>query len=144
MDDFRIVNFRRDNPGMSFPWVQSVDSSECEAIKRRLANLVSPDADVTGLELVRIIRERAMLVEGADAESESFNLGELPVAWHDSVYLNWGRFDSLDQMKLQDVKRWFAYLWYPASDDLDILDSHLEWIISIAHSGEVYVLRLDA
>ncbi len=140
MDDIRVVNFQRDNPGISFPWVQGVDASRCEAIRRALAQSMNLGVHVPGLELVRTIREKAKLIDGADAESEFFNVAELPVIWHDSVYLNWGRFDSLDEMKAEDVKQWFDYLWYPSADDLDILDSDLEWVISIAHSGEVYVL----
>ena len=98
------------------------------------------------MALVRAVRKYSIPVEAANAEAQDFNLLEvirklkLPV--HESALLNWGRFESVYRMGIEDVSKWLSYLWYPSSDDLEILDSCLEWAISIAHSGELYSLRL--
>ena len=141
MDDVKINNFIRDNPDETFPKCKTLSSAECMAVRQHVTNLLRLPSDVDGLQLVNAIRQKATVVPGVDANTEAFNLKQLPIPLHDSVYLNWKRFDSVDCMRVEDVNRWFEYLWYPAADDLDIVDSRFEWIVSVAHSGEVYLVE---
>ncbi len=41
------------------------------------------------------------------------------------------------------MSRWFDDIWYPASDDIDLFDSTLDWILSVSHSGLIDLRRLD-
>jgi hypothetical protein len=50
--------------------------------------------------------------------------------------------DFIDAMALNDLVRYFADLWYPGPDDIDILDASLSWILAVGHDGEVKLVQL--
>jgi len=56
--------------------------------------------------------------------------------------LNWYRFDKIDELRFVDLCEKFEDIWYPSSDDLDIFDRNMNWLISIEHSGSIRVLRI--
>ncbi|MEX0599721.1 MAG: hypothetical protein WD205_03690, partial [Rhodothermales bacterium] len=56
------------------------------------------------------------------------------------VYVNWDRFEEVDRMALDDLDDFFHYIWYPSSDDIDVFDDDLEWILSVTHGGSVMIL----
>jgi hypothetical protein len=60
----------------------------------------------------------------------------------ETIFLNWYRYDDVDEMRLADVTKFFEDIWYPSSDDLDIFDESLRWILSIRHDGEVKYVNL--
>jgi hypothetical protein len=68
-------------------------------------------------------------------------LRKLGVTSPKKVYLNWYRFDDIDQIDLADLDRYFFDIWYPDSDDLDVFDDSADWIVSIAHHGNVRLFR---
>lgn len=76
-----------------------------------------------------------------NAESNIFSLTELisslNIVARDFVYVNWYRFDRIDKIKLTDLCENFEYIWYPGSDDIEVFDDSLEWMISISHGGQV-------
>jgi hypothetical protein len=59
------------------------------------------------------------------------------VACPKKVYLNWYRFDDIDQIDLAALDQYFSDIWYPGSDDLDVFDDSTDWIVSIAHFGKI-------
>lgn len=40
-----------------------------------------------------------------------------------NVYINWYRYDQVDEMAFVDLDKCFADIWYPGPDDIDIFDS---------------------
>jgi hypothetical protein len=54
------------------------------------------------------------------------------------VFLDWHRFDDVDQLKLTDLTRWFDDIWYPLADDIDLCDESTDWIFSIRSEGQVF------
>ncbi len=45
-------------------------------------------------------------------------------------------------MKAEDLISTFSDIWYPSSDDLDIIDGTMQWIVSIDHNGTVRALSV--
>jgi hypothetical protein len=54
-----------------------------------------------------------------------------------NAFLNWYRFDKVDELKFDDLCEVFDDLWYPSSDDLDILNPNINWVVSIEHFGQL-------
>ena len=69
-------------------------------------------------------------------------LDGLGVGYSEHAYLNWGQFEELDRIRLQDLSECFDDIWYPGSDDLDVIDAECKWILSVRHDGAVGILRL--
>jgi hypothetical protein len=144
MDQHKIVNFEKANPKDAFPAYQQVDSSRACEIRNSLArSLDSPGLE--GLSLVRKLHARSAETQGLHANAAAFSverrLRELGVMSLEKVYLNWYRFDRIDQMAFADLEHYFFDIWYPDSDDLDIFDDSLGWVLSIAHHGKVTIFR---
>jgi hypothetical protein len=66
-----------------------------------------------------------------------FNENE--ISYSEKIYLNWYRFDRIDEMYVMDVAQYFSDLWYPGADDIDVFDFDLNWIISVTHYGDLTV-----
>ena len=85
--------------------------------------------------------------EAINANSKSFELlatlRKLNVLPQERAYLNFYRFDNIDEMSIFDVSADFRFIWYPQSDDIDIFDSTLTWILSVSHDGELSLVRFD-
>jgi hypothetical protein len=59
------------------------------------------------------------------------------------VFINWYRFDDIDEMRLPDLAEHFADVWLPMAEDPDIFDSTFTWMLSIAHYNAYTLRRLD-
>ena len=90
-----------------------------------------------------MILAKSIAVDGADAEDDAFELEKLldrlELSLSETVYLNWSWFPSgdVDEIKTEDVLTKFTDIWYPAADDLDLIDPQMQWVLSIHHWGAV-------
>ena len=113
-------------------------------VKRRLE---LPD-ELDGLQVLRIVNQKSTVVVGVDATRDDFDLESvlkrLKFEASDTVFLNWYRFDRIDELRTDDACRIFSDLFYPSSDDLDIFDLSANWLLSIEHNGFVSALRFPA
>lgn len=75
----------------------------------------------------------------ADALKTGFLKEKMMVA--QKVYINWHRFDKIDQMQFPDLMGHFDDIWYPGADDIDIFDDSLNWVASVSHFGNVRLLK---
>ena len=145
MQDIKIDNFKRDFPALEFPRFESIRGNESELLRQNIAaKLESTSAD--GRAIVEIIRKRSSLIPDINAEVPSFSfssmLGALRLDTPAFVLLNWKNFEEVDRMSFDKLNEYFDYIWYPSSDDVEILDGSLCWIISVTHSGDVFFLAL--
>ncbi len=147
MQTFKIRHFERDHPGCSFPWFQSLSPAEAQDLRARLAGRVGLPSTVDLLELVERLDELADEIPCTNPEQGPLDVsavlhaqGIRPLS---EVYVNWHRYDDIDRMRLADLARNFDDVWYPSSDDLDILDETLTWILSVSHEGTVKLARLS-
>src|SRR5690606_8615576 len=82
---------------------------------------------------------------GISSEADDFDLAllleKLKITPQEKVYLNWYRFDKIDEMLFRDLCEHFGDIWYHSSDDLEIFDPSFAWIASIGHHGGITYWR---
>lgn len=145
MDDIKLQNFAREYPGSPFPKYESLTEQQAEEIRRRVQTQLGLPAGASPLDLVRNLSERSTTVSQLNAEDENFSLRailqEAGVEPRSKVFINWHRFDNIDEIGLDDLSEYFDDIWYPAVDDIDIFDESLQWILSVGYSGNVHLLK---
>ncbi|MEN6450107.1 MAG: hypothetical protein ABFC96_06425 [Thermoguttaceae bacterium] len=141
MDAIKIRYFEEENPGKEFPWFHSADESNTRQLRDALAIAFDAPAALTPLELCTFLNSRMHDVDEVNAESCGFELRDvlrrLGISALPEIFINWYRFDDIDRMKLDDLADCFQSIWYPSSDDIDVFDSTLSWIVSVTHYGSV-------
>jgi len=142
LERFKIDHFKKNNPGKEFPWHRTLASSDMEEVCRRLADILQVPSG-NNLDIVNALYSCSQVLEENNAETEGFSLSELTesinISPTENVYINWYRFDNIDEIRFVDLCKYFEDIWYPGPDDIDIFDSTLSWILSITHDG---VIRL--
>lgn len=146
MQQVKIDNFLRYRD-VSFPPFRSLSPAECRTIRHGIASRLGIPENAGAEDLVRRIDELVGNQLMPPAVDPEFNLRralmEAGVTTLETVFLNWYRYDDVDEMRLADVTRYFDDIWYPSSDDLDILDESLSWILTVRHDGEVKCVSLS-
>ncbi len=146
METFKIECFEREYGPGTFPWHKALDSRSAEEVRQQLARALGMDVASSGLEMLLVIQERSQFVEGVNAEDEDFDLRAVlepfGLAHEGQFYLNWYRFDKVDVIGAADVIAHFSDIWYPSSDDIEIFDRSMSWVVSIAHYGVVSVMMM--
>ena len=145
MENFKIEHFEKDNPSKEFPWFKTLSSDEAkvvyEEISRKIGTNVDPD------QLVIKIDEIGTPIKFFNASNEDFALTKvfetLNISPNENVFINWYRFDDIDEICLEDLNLYFDDVWYPGSDDIDIFDANFSWILSVSHSGDIKFLKTD-
>jgi hypothetical protein len=147
MEQFKIDNFAKDNPGKAFPAFSHLDDAAASKLRNTLARRLGMSGSVDGLAVVQELAKRLISLDGVDASEDGFQIGlllerEVGAVLDNTVLINWYRFDDVDSMKVADLDRYFDDVWYPSSDDIDLVEPSGAWVISIAHHGEISVLKL--
>lgn len=141
MDAFKIENFQRSHPGNQFPQVNRISAPATRLLRLKLVTNCGLSPEASDLELTRRIAKHATSLSDADPADDMFNLAELlrklNIKPEEDVFINWYRYDDVDRMHLSDLSSYFADIWYPGSDDIEIFDSSCAWILIIPHSGDV-------
>ena len=142
MEKFKIEFFKEEY-GFDFPLFTHL--SEDNALKLR-GELFARFGITNILTLVEDISNKQMFLSEIDANSDFKLINTLKclkIKYLDSLYLNWYKFDNIDAIALKDLDKYFYDIWYPGSDDIDIFDSNLTWIVSIRHDGYISFLIKD-
>jgi len=144
---FKIDNFIKTHPGEPFPWFRTLTDEECQELRERLAARLSLSRDVSRLDLVRAVHSTAVVIRNADAMVAGFDVAALMHTQgfnvREYVWINWYRFDKVDQMCLDKFSQHFDDIWYPGPDDIELFDNSLEWMIEIMHDGQISILRFE-
>ncbi len=146
MDTFKRDNFQRLYPGRAFPSVEVMNPSACDEVRKEIAIRLGGGLAQTGADLVRDISGEAEPVPDVDAK-HGFDMLEtldrLGLDHAEYAFLNWRQFEELERIRLRDLSEYFSDIWYPDSDDLDVIDINCTWILSVRHDGLVSLLRLQ-
>ena len=146
MDPHKITNFEAAHPGESFPAHRSLSEPECERLRAALAQTLGATDIRDGLALVRRLHECASTRLGTGPEDGPLDVRSLVESagfgCASTVLLNWSRFDDIDEMALSDLSDRFDDIWYPSSDDIEVLDASLTWALAVDHGGYVTLLDL--
>jgi hypothetical protein len=108
------------------------------------------EAESSWQKILKCLSDRAKRVESVDAEADdAFDLrslvATLQVTAAEHVYLSWDPLrGEVDDIAFADLARYFAWIWYPASDDIEIFDESFSWLLLIGHERDVSLARLDA
>jgi hypothetical protein len=148
MDQFKIAIFKRENPESDFPRITPLSEARVSSIRNRLATKVGLGDVFDDLKLTKELNAKSVVVASANAEDPEFSLKNtlesLGVYSNPIVYVNWYRFDKIDEIELCDLDIYFSDIWYPSSDDIDVFDESLQWIVSVVHDGALQFLDLSA
>lgn len=144
MENYKIKNFEKENPTKEFPDFNTLPGDKAQEIFSELSERIEKNAPPD--HLVKIINQLGAAVKDVKANNDGFDLArvlsELNIRPNENVYINWYRFDNIDEMHFVDLNSYFDEIWYPGSDDIDIFDSTLSWLLSISHDGNIKYLIL--
>ena len=144
--EHKIKYFKESYPERQFPTIRELGKEETRLIRHRLADHFVLSS-VDPLAMVMEIDRRQEVLKEYNAEEKGFRLSpilsKLNVPIQKNVYLNWYRYDVVDEMAFTDLDTYFDDIWYPGPDDVDIFDSSFGWILSIQHEGYVMFLMAE-
>lgn len=62
---------------------------------------------------------------------------QLSINAREVCYVNFYRFDHICEFPTTQLATYFDDIWYPASDDIEIFDDSLAWMIAVDHGGYI-------
>lgn len=147
MNSTKISNFAKEHPGEPFPRHRSLSAVECDQLRRKLAALYSIESTTDDLvaftNAIAAKRQAVSRVSDDDRFNLADTLKSLGIVADSEVFLNWHRYDSIDEISLYHASLYFDDIWYPYTDDIDIFDKSCLWIVSVDYHGGVYLARSD-
>ena len=146
IEDFKKEHFNADFRDRPFPFVESVSAPQRLYFRNGLAFGLGMPQDAEPLDILRRLQESLEAPPSYDATDSSFDLElvarDLNLGPINDVYINWDRFDHVDRMHFGDLAKYFKYVWYSVSDDIEIFDQTLRWVIVIRHDGALSFVPL--
>lgn len=144
MDEIKIENFRRTGSGQ-FPTFVALHSDRCRELLRKVAVFCKMPADTDGLGLVSQLVGMSTVIEVLDESACPVDLYDMlksqGIHPFREVFVNWDRFRTIDSIGLADLSEYFFDIWYPSSDDIDIFDESVSWVMSVSHHGTVSIAK---
>lgn len=133
MDEFKISLFE-DEYKVSFPCYKSLSDVECQNLLKFISNKYT--IPIENIEKELMLKQHFYETSNAlDNFSLIDALAKLQIKPLKNVFVNWDDFKSIDVFNLDDLNKYFFDIWFPSSDDIDIFDESLNWILSIRHDG---------
>lgn len=136
MNAVKIQNFSSANPNSEFPAFKHLSPSDCALLRSEIATRLGLVPQSEPLVLLETLHAEAkpFTSVGAPATFELQNIiSGAGFNWCLDVYVNWHRFDDIDRIALYDLSKYFDYIWYPSSDDIEIFDEGLDWFVLVRH-----------
>lgn len=143
MEKFKIDNFIREKNDKKFPCYRELPNEE----SRRILSEISLKIGLQGSpkDIVSEIYNQGILLDTVNAESDDFLLSDVlsfsGITPRLKVFINWYRFDIIDEIIFTDLELYFHDIWYPGPDDIDIFDSTYSWILTVMHHGAVQIFK---
>jgi hypothetical protein len=145
MDEIKITNFAAAHPGAHLPTFRHLERDECGSLQTALAAKLGLPVDSPGLAILRALESRANDIPSIQPSEDSFDLSDLFKRLQleaKKIYINWSRFDDIDEMNADEFSSFFHDLWYPASDDIEIFDDGQRWVLLIRHFDIAQIVRI--
>jgi hypothetical protein len=145
VDSFKLERFRELNPTTEFPQIRKISETKVRELRIRLARVVGFPAEIDNLALTHHLDSLLTPIDGASARTPGFDLAavaeSLGIQPLEDVYINWYRYDRVDEIKFNDLSKFLSWIWYPSADDIEVFDDACSWILSIAHTGDIAFVR---
>lgn len=133
MEDFKVDLFKEEYK-INFPNYIHLPESDC----LELIRVISKKYKISVESLVKELNSIQSFLENVNAKDD-FKLidvlNRLSIKPSSQIYINWYRFDDIDVFDIIDLDKYFYDIWFSSSDDIDLFDKSLDWIISIRHDG---------
>ena len=145
MDEIKVKNFAAIHPGVPLPNIRHLTLGECESLQRSLVLKLGLSLEPSGLEILKALERRATDIPGVRPSEQSFILSDILKQQRietKDIYINWSRFDDIDQMSTEEFSAAFHDLWYPSSDDIEIFDKDEKWVVLIRHFDVAQIVRI--
>jgi hypothetical protein len=146
MQAFKKDNFEK-STGSPFPSYRTLSDFETESVRERLGRKLKLRKPADGLTLVQAVAGLGSVHFTRLAEDPAFNLREemeaAGIKPSKSIYLNWYQYDQVDEMRFDDLADHFDDIWYPSSDDIDLFDDAMNWIVTIDHGGYGRLVKFE-
>lgn len=134
MENFKIDLFKEEY-NIDFPYFTHLTKEECDFFIREIINKYNIKNSEKLVEELNIVQS---VIHDFNAD-ENFKLVDLfenyNIKYNSKIFINWYKFDNIDEMELVDLDKYFYDIWFPSSDDIDLFDESLNWILSIRHDG---------
>jgi hypothetical protein len=147
MQAFKIENYEREHGFGTFVPFRHLSEGESKSIKEAVAKYLRLPQGISVSNMVKAIQDKSIPVDGVNAEEVDFSLRKvldrLRFDLSEVTYLNWYRYDDIDEIRTEDILAKFDEIWYPSADDLDLIDSNMKWLLSIHHSGTIRALNFE-
>ncbi len=141
VEKFKLYNFIKDNDGIAFPQIDSLSPQECIELRLKLCSRFNLKTDRRGYELALTIDRLQTCLKEVRADDPNFDLEKvlrsISVTSGNDVFVNWKNFEIIDRIKIRDLSKFFSDIWYPSTDDIDVFDSSVSWVLSVNHEGEI-------
>jgi hypothetical protein len=147
MEQVKIKNYEREHGPGTFIRFRHLPQAEADALRYKITTRLGLELNTSPLELVKAIQQRSSQFNGLNATDNQFRIRQVLTTLELNIspvtYLNWYRYDDIDEVSTNDLCDYFHDIWYPSADDLDLVDTKVNWILSIEHDGAIRVLRLN-
>jgi len=145
MDTYKLEDFKNDYPGQSFPEFRKIAAEEGENFRRVFANRLHLPEDATPVSVINKLETLSEPV--GKVRLQDFDLATLIDSLNvqldadDFVYLDWMRFDDIDQIRLTDLSKYFYDIWY--GEDFSLFASNCNWMVFVFHYKVVALVKLE-
>lgn len=139
MEEFKIDLFKKEY-NVTFPAFVHLTEITCANLVERISSkyFLSSDSLVDELNLKQFFLKDKYV---EDDFSLIDTLNHLSINSLSKIYINWHRFNDIDQFNLIDLDKYFHDIWFPSADDIDLFDDSLDWIVSIRHDGCISYIK---
>lgn len=142
MDAYKIDLFKKEY-GIDFPDFKHLSRKESIVLADRILRKFKFSSIDTLIDRLYSQNDVVLDINANDGLNLIDTLVGNKIKLMQEVYINWFHFDNVDLINLVDLNKYFLDIWYPSSDDIDIFDESLEWILSIRHDGSISILKCN-
>ncbi|MDB5156581.1 MAG: hypothetical protein JWR50_1288 [Mucilaginibacter sp.] len=140
MDEFKKELFEKEHLA-NFPKYETLNNSESQKILDDLSKKYNIDSSNFAKELAGRQSSYDSLhndsLDGFELRVTLANIGIEPL---NQIFINWNNFEDLDVFDTDDLDKYFNDIWFPVSDDINLFDKSMNWILSISHYGAISFL----
>jgi hypothetical protein len=141
MNDWKVELFAKEH-GKKFPQYTSLSPEECKRAKRRIAGLVGKSDEENPVEILKALDAVSKETQ-SDPCSAEFNIQPWKNYLEPTVFINWGKFDEIDEMSFDDLSLYFDDIWFSSADDIEIFDRSFKCFLLVRHWCAVRLVLFD-
>lgn len=141
MEHTKIIEFYKEYKDKEFPYFETLSVDQCLNCREKIATNFRINFSKDSLIFLKNLNVKLQYFNTFPYDFDNYKLSNLLneigiVKMPINVYVNWYKFDLIDQMKFRDLDLYLLDLWYP-QEDIEIFSTECNWIISLSHDSIV-------